>query len=74
MLKSRIVKPPPLFLLSQGCFLQPGSFVVPYKFGDYSSSVKSTIGILIVLLFVGDMIVYIENPTDSTKKLLEVIN
>ena len=25
-------------------------------------------------LFAGDMIVYIENPTDSTRKLLDIIN
>ena len=27
-----------------------------------------------MLLFVGDMILYIQNPKDSTKKLLELIN
>ena len=29
---------------------------------------------MIITLFAGDMTLYIENPQDSTKKLLELIN
>ena len=50
---------------------------IQHSFGSFSHSGRNEIQIgkeVKLSLFVDDMILYIENPKDSTKKLLELIN
>ena len=42
--------PPALSFFSQDCFGNSGSFVFPYRFQDYSSSVKNVMGNLIEIV------------------------
>ena len=65
----------------QGCPLSPLLFKIGLEvLGTAISAEKDIKGIQIgkeelkLTLFVADMILYIENPKDSTRKLLELIN
>ena len=64
----------------QGCPLSPLQFNIVWKCWPQQSAEKEVKGIQIgkeevkLSLFADDMILYIENPKDSTRNLLELIN
>ena len=56
---------------------------IQYSFGSFTTAIReeketkriqSGKEVVKLLLFAGDMILYIENPKDTTRKLLELIN
>ena len=67
--------------ITQGCPLSPLLFNIVWKFWPQQSEQKKEIKWIEIgkeevklSLFADDMILFIENPKDSTRKLLELIN